>query len=307
MFPDGQTRQTALPSPLSPLPTVHESSLSYSKTPKVTTPKNSFGDVLAVSLPGRVVMMSGALVTVSGDKSERRFAAAQGHGATIWIFDEISGAFDVPAIKRYTSLSPVRVEHKGRDSEEILPTWFLVALVNELPVFNPSDDQAFLARLIVLPFRSVFCADNAARERYIKAGVSPNRLHPARDKAEILTEIEADRPGIVARLIAEYITLRDEHGGVPVESPERLAAKESYRTTNDYIERFYDETLRRVDGARMTYPRIRALFDDFMGESTIKMSTRKLVDELTRRFRFIERGRSSTERYLENIAEAIRD
>jgi phage/plasmid-associated DNA primase len=179
----------------------------------------------------------------------------------------------------------------------------LIAMANDFPSFNPPDDQAFLSRLIVLPFRSVFYSDDDARDRYIKMGVEEERLKPARDKSEILKETIGERPAILARLIAEYILLRDRHNANPAESEECLAAKERYRTANDYIETFFDDSLQRMDGMRISYTRVRELFGEYMGDSRVKMSTRRLIDEITRRYRFIEKRKSNGERVLVNVSE----
>lgn len=303
VFPNAETRQTAY----------HIAALAIANKPRKyfvvlqnaegNGAKNSFIDILGQVVPNRFAMIAGSAVTTGGDKSERRFAVAEGEGRTAWVFDEISGSFDVPAIKRYTSLSPVRVERKGRDPKEIKPTWLLIAMANDFPSFNPPDDQAFLSRLIVLPFRSVFYSDDDARERYIKMGVEEQRLKPARDKSEILKETHGERPAILARLIAEYILLRDRNNANPAESEECLAAKERYRTANDYIESFFDDSLQRMNGMRISYTRVRELFGEYMGDSRVKMSTRRLIDEITRRYRFIEKRKSNGERVLVNVSE----
>lgn len=263
--------------------------------------KNSLADVIGLVLGARAVNASGALILYKPDQSERRFGGAALQGATAAFFDEVGGTFDIAGIKRLSALSKIRVEQKGRDSFEILPTWALVAMCNDLPAFFPSDDLGFLSRLFVLPFDTVFYAGEEEKVRYLKHGVAEYRLKPARDREEIFTEIRPERAAILYKLIIEYVDLRQYNNGRPYESPNCRRAKDAYRSENDITEKFFDEYLTADETGRVEYSRLIELYHEYTGSR--KMTTRKLVAELKRRFHFIDTQAAHGKRYIRGVSE----
>jgi phage/plasmid primase-like uncharacterized protein/phage/plasmid-associated DNA primase len=294
LFPDGETKQSAL----------HCLGLAVANRPSKifqvwhnaegNAAKNTLADLVIQLLPTRAVWASGAIIGWKPDQGERRFGTSVLQGCTAVFLDEV-GAFDIGAIKRLTSLSPIRVEQKGRDSFDILPTWALIALCNEFPPFFPADDQGFLSRLFILVFQTVFYTDKEDRERYIKHGVAEKRLKPDREKTEILAELLPERAAILHRLIAEYKGMRAGNGR-PYESAACRQAKDSYRSANDIVERFFDEYLERDDGGRVELARLAELYAEYVGNK--KTATRTLTTELKKRFRFLDTKCLHGKRYL---------
>ena len=235
--------------------------------------KNTTLDVLSLVLTNRVSSISGSVILERGDASERRFGAAEMESSLIAAFDEVGNRFDIAAIKRLTSLSPIRVERKSEHPREIQQTWAMIALANELPRFVPADDQAFLARLLILPFRSVFVSDEDSRQSLLARGIEPARIHPARPHEEILSEMHPHRPGILRDLIETYIRLRDDHRLRPVQSSEASQARRSYQLENDDIGRFVEEYLIRDPDGFVANDRLESLYRDFSGEPRPKMKS----------------------------------
>ena len=195
--------------------------------------KNTLMDFLQKILPGRMVTLKGALILYKGDKGERRFGESELRGCTAGFFDEVGGTFDIAAIKRYTSLSTIRAEAKGKDSVQFPQTWALIALCNKLPHFEPATDIAFLSRVFVLPFGSVFYANDEWRQHHIALGVEASKLHPAKDKNQLQAELLKEHAPILWALIDRYIEMRDRHQGKPFESAICQRAREDTgRTTH---------------------------------------------------------------------------
>jgi phage/plasmid-associated DNA primase len=249
----------------------------------------------------RIKNLAGSIITTKGDSSERRFGMGEIAETTGIFFDEVGDDLSTSNLKRLTSLSALRVEKKGKDPFDVQQTWTVGILCNRLPRFYPSTDQAFVDRLIVLPFDQVFYASEESRKRYLDLGVDPARLKPAKDKDHLFDNIKGEYPAILQRLITEYMELRDNNGGRPVESAECKRAKIAYRQHNDIMESFFIEYLRRDDQGRVSYDRIKALYHEFVGSE--KATTKTITDNLIRSFHFIERKKSNGTRYLVGISE----
>ena len=261
--------------------------------------KNTLFDFLAQLIPGRIIMAKNALILYKGDSGERRFGEIELQGRAAVFFDEVGGYFDIAQIKRYTGLSSIRGEMKGRDSTEFTQTWALIALCNELPKFFPSNDGGFLSRVFVLPFGTVFYADEADKKRRIDQGVSIDKLKPAADKTALLDELLAERPAIIKALILEWINAREERGGKPYAALECTKAKEAYRQANDIAERFFGEYLIRDDKKGIPYTDIKTAWTEFSGDS--KPAMKDIVAMLTKRFPFIHAAKSNGTRKLAGI------
>jgi len=251
--------------------------------------KNTLFDLLRRLLPGRIVMAKNALILHRGDSGERRFGEIEMMGKSGVFFDEVGGTFDVAQIKRYTSLSSIRGEAKGRDPVEFQQTWALVALCNQLPRFTPADDNAFLSRLFVLPFQTVFYSDALDYQRRIARGVDPRKLKPAKEKTTLLDALVSERPGILRVLTETWIDMRRD-GGQPFESQECRNAKEIYRRDNDLAERFFEEYLDRDELGRVPYDNIKSAWSEFFGET--KPVMREIIPALLKRFPFMSKKRA---------------
>lgn len=144
--------------------------------------KNTLFDILRVTLPGRVGVISASSIIRGQDGGAKRFGTAELEGKTFAAVDEVSGSFDVAEVKRLTGGSVISIERKGQNPYEIPQTWTLVALTNRLPSFQPATDSAFLQRLIIVPFETVFYFDLVQKEAYLRLGIDESKLKLASDK-----------------------------------------------------------------------------------------------------------------------------
>ena len=298
LFADELTRRSAVECAATCISGVPRKLFYVWNNPEGDGGKNTFFDFLSRLVPERIVAAKNALILYRGESGERRFGESIMRGRTGIGFDEVGGAFDVAQIKRYLSLSGIRVEDKGEKSITIEPTWVMVALCNTLPRFYPDDDWAFLSRVFVLPFSSVFWKDIADYNVRISQGISPARLKPAKDKDVLVAELLEERPAIIAILSRTWISMRS-NGGNPFESPECRKAKEAYRSSNDAAERFFNEYLQRDDNARIEYSLVKAAWVEFTGDPRPAM--RDVVSALIRRFPFISKARGGGGRQLQGI------
>lgn len=302
LFIDKETRRTAL----------HCLALCISGSPSKTAQvwnnwagdggKNTVFDFLRELIPGRIAMLKSAIIAAKGDSGEKRFGLASAEGKTGIFFDELSMEIDVNQVKALTGLSEIKGEKKGRDQYDFQQTWSLVILCNKLPKFRPADDAAFLARLIVLPFSSVFFRDEQDKENKIEHGVAPESLKLAEDKTKILAELMAERPAIIKTLIDAWIDCRDTNNKTPYRSRECMRAGERYRKENDEVERFYDDYLERSDWSSISYQKLEELWIESTGNKRFN-GMRWLVESLTSKYAFIKRSHSDGKRILKGVAE----
>ena len=262
--------------------------------------KNTLIDCLRIVLPERVGTISAATVT-RGDQGARRFAAAELEGLFLAAVDEVSGAFDIAEVKRLTGGSTIAIERKGMPGYQIEQRWLLVALTNRLPTFQPATDAAFLQRLVLIPFESVFYFNDAQRSEYVRLGTDEGRLKEATNKDELLHRVQLERAAILKYLVETYIGVRDR-GGRPYECEKCLRLKQAYQSKNDLAQEFFLEYFEREAGARVTYGRIIELWEAFTGEK--KPSTRDVLKKFTDRFPWVERKTSHGVKYLVGLREA---
>jgi hypothetical protein len=261
--------------------------------------KNTLFDLLRQLLPERIVMAKNALITYRGDSSERRFGEIVMKGKSGVFFDEIGGDLDIHQIKRFTGLSEIRSEAKGRDSVGFQQTWALVAMSNVTPTFFPANDAAFLSRLIVLPFSSVFYVDEEDRLRRLHQGVPEERLQLAREKDQLIAGLLLERPQILHGLILAWLECR-KRGGRPPNSKECAREKEAFRKASDRAEQYYDEFLIRDPAGRVAYAEIKKTWGEFFGGKDPNM--REIVAGLKKRFHFVTTGKSHGDQYLLGVA-----
>jgi phage/plasmid-associated DNA primase len=303
LFYDKDTRKTAS----------HCLSLCLAGTPSKTAQiwfnragdggKNTLFDFLRLLIPGRIAMLKASVITAKGDASERRFGEAEAEGRTGIFFDELSMDIDICQIKKLTGLSEITSERKGRDPFRFNQTWALVMLCNNLPKFTPADDSAFLSRVLVLPFSSVFYQNESMKALKLRAGVEPSRLRLAQDKKSMIDNILQDRPGIIKKMVFDWIECRDKYGKAPYKSKECMDAAEKYRKENDEIDRFFDECFERGESYEtVNYDALTRNWIEFSGN--VKFTgLRGLITKLMNKYAFISRGRSGTERFLKGIRE----
>lgn len=262
--------------------------------------KNTLLDILRAILPGRVGTIGGSSITRGQDGGAKRFGAAELEGKTFAAVDEVSGAFDVPEVKRLTGSSTLSIERKGRDPYEIPQRWALAALTNRLPSFAPATDSAFLQRLLILPFDTVFYFNEIQKEEYLRLGIEESRLMPAQSKEELLAAMERERPAILRYLINQYQEMR-RAGGRPYECGKSLLLKQAYQSANDLVAAFFLEHFHRDQTGRVEYARIMELWKEYTGDKG--SSTREVLKRLMDRFPWITKHKSNSKHYLQGMRE----
>ena len=220
---------------------------------------------------------SGSLISKNADGGEKRFSSIELMSVAFAVFDEVTDRFDVSALKRFTSLSQIRGEKKGQDPVYFLQTWLIFILTNHLPSFYPADDYAFLSRLLVIPYESYFYESDEQREKLLARGIKPENLHPARDKAEIMEEMNREQAAIIFQTLNDAIRLRAEYNGKIPESEQCRKAKEVYRSENDTIENFIDEYLIADRNGFISNTRLVELYQEFTGKKLSSQALGKLV------------------------------
>jgi phage/plasmid-associated DNA primase len=262
--------------------------------------KNTLLDAIREVLPGRVGTIGGSAITRGPDGGAKRFGAAELEGKLLAAIDEVSGSFDVPEVKRLTGASTITIERKGRDSYEIPQRWALVALTNRLPSFSPATDSAFLQRLIIVPFDTVFFFNEIQKEEYCRLGIDEARLKPAQSKEDLLASIRRERPAILKYLIDTYMKMRAA-GGRPYECGKSLQLKQSYASANDLVAQFFLEHFHRNPAGRVEYARILELWREYTGDKSA--STREVTKKMIDRFPWIEKAVSNSKRHLIGLSE----
>lgn len=263
--------------------------------------KNTLLDMLRVALPGRVGTISAAAITRGPDGGAKRFGAAELEGLTFAAVDEVAGAFDVSEVKRITGGSTINVEKKGQNPHEIPQRWALAALTNKLPSFSPATDAAFLQRLVIIPFDTVFYFNDIQREEYLRLGIDESRLRNAGNREELLERIEHERPAIIRYLIDTYMQVR-KSGGRPYECARSLLLKQQYQSANDLVAQFFLEHFERKGTGRVEYARLMELWQEYTGEKSA--SVREVTKKLLERFPWLSKEKSNSRHFLRGMCES---
>jgi phage/plasmid-associated DNA primase len=228
----------------------------------------------------RIAVVKPALIMADSDKSERRFASGELEGATAGIIDESTEmeALDISKVKSLTSLDDIATEKKGMRQKNIMQTWVLVLLSNELPRFYPPDDAAFLNRLICLPFSAVYYSNENEKQNRISSGVNPDNLYIERNKLDIMHECEIESPGILKMLILSYLHMKTENNGKVEESAECKEAKSVYLFSNDKMRQFFEDCFVLSDENFISNQDFKAVYLDYFDEFMKGSFKKKFID-----------------------------
>jgi phage/plasmid-associated DNA primase len=153
-------------------------------------------------------------------------------------------------------------------------TWQLVLAVNDLPVFA-GDDEAFIDRVLILPFVMRYCSTEEKKERARTKGVDEKYIHEAKDKAELERSITEERAGILKYLIEQYIYLQYTLGGNIPQAAEAKAAKDNFIADNDTFGEWFNAncTVRKGLSYFTTSEAISESFREFTGDKKVSNNT----------------------------------
>ncbi|MEN6588574.1 MAG: bifunctional DNA primase/polymerase [Proteiniphilum sp.] len=159
-------------------------------------------------------------------------AAFQGAYAAFGVEVEQNKKFSLGRIKQLTGGDSISARALYQNQISFQATWQLILAVNDLPSFN-GDDQAFISRLLVLPFEMRFWKTESDRNEYLDEGIPEARLKKAMERERLQADITQERPAIIRYLIELYIRLQAELDGVVPESLLCKRKKTEYVKDND--------------------------------------------------------------------------
>lgn len=138
-------------------------------------------------------------------------------------------------VKQLTGNEKMIVNPKYKGIITFHTTFQLVLATNYLPNFS-AHDNAFVNRLLVIPFYTAFCDTEEERAIWRKKGA--RYFHETEDIEELKSKIKAERAGVLRVLVETY--MRIEKNGIP-ESKECLELKNNYIESNDDIGKFFED------------------------------------------------------------------
>lgn len=167
-------------------------------------------------------------------------AQFQGVNVAFGLETNDSNKLTIGLIKKLTGGDIIKANPKHKDPFEFEATWQLVLACNDLPEFN-GHDKAFKDRLLVLPFVVTFVKDDRERDIAIESGALEKYIVQRKDKTKMVTEIMKERPGIINKMIKNYICFRDMDNGIIQESPQCRKHKQIYIADNNSLDTFLAE------------------------------------------------------------------
>lgn len=187
-------------------------------------------------------------------------------------------------VKQLTGGETIKANPKHRDPIEFEATWQLVLATNDLPFFS-SSDQAFIDRLLLLPFKVKFAMTEAEFEKYEKIA---EHVSYGKNGEKLRAEVEAEAADIVKLLIDRYLQLRDEYDGTIPMSKWCTEKKDVYISDNDDIDPFMDSMCVIEKDAYETSAKITDAFRDFVGNQ--RVSINYVVSAVMKANRNIKKG-----------------
>jgi putative DNA primase/helicase len=142
--------------------------------------------------------------------------------------------FQLGIIKALTGGDDITINPKYQHERDIKPTWQLVFACNDLPAFTEAD-EAFIDRLLILPFRMRYYKDETTLAELKRKGTKAEYLREAGDRDKLIAEMAKERAGIIRLMIDDYVDLVLNHRGIVPESQESAQSKMAYREENDVL------------------------------------------------------------------------
>lgn len=170
-------------------------------------------------------------------------------------------------VKQLAGGDTIKANPKHRDPVEFEATWQLVLSTNDLPFFS-SSDQAFIDRLLLLPFKVKFARTEEEFEKYQKES---EYVSYGKDGEKLKAEVEAEAADIIKLLISRYIELRDSLNGTIPLSEWCEEKKKIYISDNDDIDPFIDNLCVVEEDAFVTSSDITEAFREFIGNSRVSV------------------------------------
>lgn len=170
-------------------------------------------------------------------------------------------------VKQLAGGDTIKANPKHRDPIEFEATWQLVLSTNDLPFFS-SSDQAFIDRLLLLPFKVKFARTEEEFKAYEQES---DYVAYGKDGEKLKKEVEAESSDIIRLLISRYIDLRDRLNGTIPLSDWCTEKKKVYISDNDDIDPFIETMCILDDEAFVTSSDITDAFREFVGNNRVSV------------------------------------
>lgn len=194
-------------------------------------------------------------------------------------------------VKQLAGGDTIKANPKHKDPIEFQSTWQLVLSTNDLPFFS-SSDQAFIDRLLLLPFKVKFALTEKEFNDYQKLS---DHVAYGKNGEKLKADILAESPDIIALLIRRYIELRDKMQSTIPLSKWCTEKKDVYISDNDDIDPFIDTMCVIEEGAYITSAKITDAFRDFLGNN--RVSINYVVSAVMKANRNIKKGTKRVEMF----------
>lgn len=107
-------------------------------------------------------------------------------------------------IKNITGNETMTANPKYKDEITFQTTFQVILATNYLPSFS-AYDEAFIDRLLIIPFNTSFYSDEKQKQAFIDR--RRKHLIPAQDGRELMDKVLAERAGILRKLISVYMDI----------------------------------------------------------------------------------------------------
>ncbi len=244
MFPDEETCQTAWECLAS---VVSGSSAKY-RTFQIWTGVGRNGKSILIDLLSTIfgdkccqfnpeVIMSGA----TPGRFSAELATFQGALCSIASETPSGGKVSQSLIKLLTGDRNIRGEAKYKTPSTFTSSHQLILATNFPPEFD-SMDSAFKDRVLVLPFKSIFCTNEEDRKERLKRGDPPENLKDSLPKGDIIKILAEEKSKILLKLIFTYLKMKKKGGDYIFQSEACKEAKKAYIAENSSLQDFLKNT-----------------------------------------------------------------
>lgn len=186
------------------------------------------------------------------------------------------------AVKRLTGDETIQANPKYQKPIYFKTTWQLVLSTNYLPKFQ-SHDNAFVNRLLILPFHTCFYDTEEKKESGKRHG--SRYFKEAKNITIIKKEIKKERAQILYYLARRFQELDFNID----ESPESAEAKDHYVKDNNDVLDLIHEVI-EFDSSKKWFTPAKDIIDFYNSEENTKYTSHDIIQRVKRVFPLMEKG-----------------
>ena len=187
-------------------------------------------------------------------------------------------------VKQLAGGDTIKANPKHKDPIEFESTWQLVLSTNDLPFFS-SSDQAFVDRLLLLPFKVKFALTEKEFKEYQNLS---EYVSYGKNGDQLKKDVLAESADIVSMLIGKYIHLRDNLNSTIPSSDWCTEKKDVYISDNDDIDPFIETMCVIDEKSYIASSKITDAFKDFLGNN--RVSINYVVSAIMKANRNVKKG-----------------